>query len=87
MQSGVLSKSFMFGTPVLANSKNENEYIENHKNSIILSNNNDFDEIESSILEIINNIEIYSKNSRNSFLKFFFFENYIYFFKNLITQK
>jgi hypothetical protein len=84
MQSGVLAKSFMFGTPILAIEKNRNEFIDSLENGIYLKDNSDFMEIQNSINVIFNDLEKYSVNARMKFLKVFYFENYKIEFKKLI---
>jgi hypothetical protein len=54
-QSGVLPKAFMFGVPVLGNSKISNEYLQDNLNGIYLVNNSDVKEIAMS-LEMINQV-------------------------------
>nr|WP_315217723.1 hypothetical protein [uncultured Flavobacterium sp.] len=83
MQSGVLAKSFMFGTPILALEKNRNEFIDSFENGIYIKDNTDFMEIQNSITLIFNDIEKFSANARMKFLKVFYFENYKLDFINL----
>ena len=56
-QSGVLPKSFMFGTPVLGNYSLPNEYLRQYKNGIYLNDNSDYVEISEAIEYISTNIE------------------------------
>ncbi len=76
MQSGVLAKSLMFGTPILALEKNRNEFIDSLENGIYLKDNADFKEIQDSIILIFNDLQRYSDNARMKFLDVFYFENY-----------
>ena len=82
MQSGVLAKSFMFGTPILALEKNRNEFIDSLENGIYLKDNTDFMEIQNSINLIFNDLKKYSINARLKFVNVFYFENYKSEFKN-----
>jgi hypothetical protein len=86
-QSGVLPKAFMFSTPVLGNDLSKNEYIIQNYNGIYLKDNSDLTEISNSIQIIIDNIEFYSRNSRDTFLTKFYYKNYISEFKNILKNE
>jgi glycosyltransferase involved in cell wall biosynthesis len=76
-QSGILAKSFMFATPVLGNKLIPNEFIIQNSNGIYLDDNSDSNEISSALSEILNNLDFYSKNSRETFLSNYYYKNYI----------
>ena len=86
-QSGVLPKSFMFSTPVLGNAQIPNEYIIDNYNGIYLEDNSDVSEISNSIKIIIDNIDNYCKNSRDTFLTKFYYKNYISAFTNILNNE
>ena len=77
MQSGVLAKAFMFGTPVISLKKNSNEFVINLVTGIeIMSNDNDI-EISNAISYVISNINYISSNCRNKFFNTFFYRSKI----------
>jgi len=76
-QSGVLPKSFMFGTPVLGNYRLTNEYLSQCKNGIYLNDNSDFVEITKAIEYISTNIEDLAILSRSAFLDSFYYRSYV----------
>lgn len=75
-QSGVLAKSFMFGTPVVVLEKNENEFASDYVEGRLISDNTDVIEIETAVKEIILNFESYKNNCRERFLSTFYYKNY-----------
>lgn len=84
-QSGVLAKSFMFGTPAISLRKNLNEF-SNHKQEVYaIDNNKDFNQIESAAIDIQQNFEKYSSKCRNRFLCNFYYKNYNSTFKNILS--
>lgn len=86
LQSGVLPKAFMFGTPIIALKKNKNEFINNNENAILINNNNNVEEIKMSIEKIIQNLSYFSENARNTFLTRFYYKNYIKIFNSIINE-
>lgn len=84
-QSGVLPKAFMFGVPVLGNSKTSNEYLQNNINGIYLENNSDVKEIEMSLEMVKKHYKVYSVNARITFENTFHYLNYIETFKKIIN--
>lgn len=75
-QSGVLAKSFMFGTPAIVMRYNLNEFTIDRQNVIAIDENKNYEQIENAIIEIKNNFMHYSLNCRNTFKKSFFYKNY-----------
>lgn len=75
-QSGVLAKSFMFGTPAVVMSKNLCEVASNGVEVLAVNDNKDKKQIEDAVTEIISNLDSYSKACRERFLSTFFYRNY-----------
>ena len=75
-QSGVLAKSFMFGTPAIVLRKNLSEFTEDGKNVVAIDDNRSFDEIEEAVNQILRDFSHYSSNARNRFLNTFYYRNY-----------
>lgn len=73
-QSGVLAKSFMFGTPVIAKGDN---YVKDGFNGVNIKNNRDLFEIESAIESILNQKENYIMGCLESFSKEFYYRSHI----------
>jgi len=74
-QSGVLPKAFMFGTPVIANNIGSfPEFIKNGKNGFLID---EFDKtnIYEKIIFIKNNLNVFTKEARNTFLETFYWRN------------
>lgn len=85
-QSGVLCKSFMNGTPVIAsNIEAFREYINNNNNSIIVENFED-NKIKEALTKIYTNLDFFSKNARDDFLKLFYYKSNIALFKEKIKD-
>jgi glycosyltransferase involved in cell wall biosynthesis len=85
-QSGVLPKAFMFGTPVLAtNVGSSGEFIIDGFNGFIL-NKYDKNLIYLRVIEILSNLSVMSNNARNSFLRYFYWENYSEKFKQYVDM-
>ena len=66
-QSGVLAKSFMFGTPGLVMKKNLSEFVQDGREVIAIDNNRNFDQIASAIDKVLNAFPRYSENARNNY--------------------
>lgn len=75
-QSGVLAKSFMFGTSAVVMSKNLCEVASNGVEVLAINDNKDKKQIEDAVTEIISNFDSYSKACRERFLSTFFYRNY-----------
>lgn len=76
MQSGVLAKSFMFGTPAIILKKNLSEFTEDGKDVQAIEDNTSFEQIERAILIIMNNFPHYSNAARGQFEEKFYFKCY-----------
>lgn len=74
-QSGVLPKAYMFGCSVIILKKNKNEFLENYKTGVYVEDNNDVDEIGIAVKDIVSNKRHYVTNSRDLFLKTFYYKN------------
>lgn len=75
-QSGVLAKSFMFGTAAVVLQKNVSEFVKPSKNVECIQNNMSYDEILHAIMTIRGNVKFYYENSRKAFLENFYYVNY-----------
>ena len=73
MQSGVMPKAFMVGTPVLISDLNQSEFFTNHECGEVITQYN-YEIIVSAILNIIANFPMYSTCSRESFLRNYFYK-------------
>lgn len=85
-QSGVLAKSFMFGTPAIVMSHNLNEFTVDSQNVIAIDENKNHKQIEKAIIEIKNNFMHYSLNCRNTFKEAFYYKNYNEKIKNILIN-
>jgi glycosyltransferase involved in cell wall biosynthesis len=86
MQSGVLPKSYMFGTPVITCVKNNNEFIDNYKTGVSLNDNDNNEEIFNATATILANLKKYSASARKKFLEIFYYKNHINTFKYIIKK-
>ncbi len=77
MQSGVLPKAFMFGTPAILLHSNANDYLDNHVTGVLIHNNSDLIEIKCAVDEILANREMFFVNCRRKFLEKFYYKNKI----------
>ncbi len=75
-QSGVLAKSFMFGTPAIVLRRNLSEFTEDGKEVVAIDNNESFEEIEHALSIILDNFDSFSTNARKRFDECFFYKNY-----------
>lgn len=89
-QSGVLPKSFMFGTPVIANKVGSfSEFVKDGYNGYLLGENittKNFRLIMEKIIEIKDNLPHFSKNARTTFLNKFYYKSYVTFIRNLMSK-
>jgi len=76
MQSGVLPKSYMFGTPVIISDKNRSEYFVNTITGEEVIGIYDMKDIVRSIDLILDNFPRYSKNCRKAFLQHFYYKSF-----------
>lgn len=86
-QSGVLAKSFMFGTPALVMRNNLNEFTHDGMNVVAIDDNTNKEEIASAVNLIYNNQENFSLECRKEFEMSFYYRVYNSKFKNIINVK
>lgn len=84
-QSGVLCKSFMFCSPVIASNIGSFREFVNDSNGIILSNGYSMSDIDGAYNKIIANLFEYSDGARNTFLDSFYWKKFINEFEKLIN--
>lgn len=85
-QSGVLAKSFMFGTPALVLRKNLNEFMHDGQNVVAIEDNANKEEIATAVEEIYNNQGTFSVECRKEFEKSFYYRVYNDLFKKIIDE-
>ena len=85
MQSGVLPKAYMFGTPVIISSSNRSEFFDNHITGIEVSNRYDCDEILCAVRLIIANFPAHSLACRTTFLEKFYYKAFSNKFIEFVT--
>jgi len=73
MQSGVMPKAFMFGTPVLVSGFNQSEFFVNHECGELIPQYN-YEDTVLAISIIIANFSMYSICSREAFLRNYFYQ-------------
>jgi len=83
-QSGVLAKSFMFGTPALVLKKNINEFAQDGVEIKAIEDNFNKEEIAASVEVIMKDFNRYSENCRKQFLQSFYYRKYNNEFASLI---
>lgn len=71
MQSGVLPKAYMFGTPVMMSTSNQSEYFEEGVHGALISDKYSTGEFEDAILKVQPEWQIFSNNCRTFFLQNF----------------
>ena len=84
MQSGVLPKSFMFGTPVIVLKKNANEFMQDGITGLLIDDNNDVIEIKEAVETILSKKDFFFVNCRNKFKETFYYKNKVDVFNNAI---
>jgi hypothetical protein len=84
MQSGVLPKAYMFGTPVLMLARNANEFIVDRETGILLDNNTDLSQIRRAVMEIRTNLGDYCRNCRRKFFECFYYKSNIAEFRRVL---
>ena len=75
-QSGVLAKSFMFGTPAIVLKTNLSEFTVDGQEVAAIDDNTSFEEIEKAVLRITRDFDHYSSAARKRFEKTFFYRQY-----------
>lgn len=86
-QSGVLAKSFMFGSPVVVLRSNLNEFTIDGENVVAIDDNTDKKQIEKAVSEIMRNFGHFSMYTRQKFENTFYYRVYNQMFKDLINDK
>lgn len=84
-QSGVLAKSFMFGTPAIVLQKNLSEFTADGLEVVAIEDNTSCEEIERAILMIMESFESYSDAARRRFEESFYYRQYNEFFKKILS--
>jgi glycosyltransferase involved in cell wall biosynthesis len=74
MQSGVLPKAYMFGTPLLVSSSTQSEFFTDRHTGVLISDRYDVGEIKDAIANIIENFAEYSAACRRRFLDIFYYQ-------------
>ena len=85
-QSGVLAKSFMFGTPAIVLRKNLSEFTADGQDVVAINDNTSFEEIEKAVLQITENFEHYSAAARKRFEETFYYRKYNETFKKILLS-
>ena len=85
-QSGVLAKSYMFGTPAIVLRQNLNEFMQPGKTVSVVDDNTDIYQIKSAIDTIIKNQQYFTLNCRKFFLNTFYYKNYNSFLLSIIGK-
>jgi glycosyltransferase involved in cell wall biosynthesis len=75
MQSGVLPKAYMFGTPVITSAANRSEFFTDGENGVEISTAYAAEELRSAIARIISRSEYYSTACRRKFLDCFYYKS------------
>ena len=83
-QSGVLAKSFMFGTPAKKKKKNMNEFTHDGANVVVIDNNQDKEQIVNALMRIADNIDSFSSECRKEFEKSFYYKVYNNLFRTIL---
>lgn len=84
-QSGVLAKSYMFGTPAVVLKKNLNEFMIEAETVVPIVDNKNVEHIKQAIEKIICNQRYYVDCCRELFLKTFYYRNHNEMFKSLVS--
>lgn len=89
-QSGVLPKAFMFGTPVIANKIGSfPEFVKDDYDGYLLDENiktKHFKTITEKIIKIKDNLLLFSKNARATFLDKFYYKSYVGLMQELMNR-
>jgi hypothetical protein len=87
MQSGVLPKAYMFGTPVLMSTSNQSEYFEDGVHGALISDQYSYAEFEDVILKMQTKWLTLSDNCRYFFLQNFDYRALASIFMNFVSDK
>jgi hypothetical protein len=86
MQSGVLPKAYMFGAAVVVQSKMVNEFVDNNRTGVSITDNENVEEIKNAIEEIISRESLYIKNCRQKFLDVFYYKGKLTEFSTILKE-
>ena len=86
-QSGVLARSFMFGTPAIILKKNLSEFTVDGQEVAVIDDNTSFEEIEKAVYTILSNFDYYSKAARKRFEDTFFYVKYKNAMKKILSNE
>ena len=86
MQSGVLPKAYMFGTPVLISTSNQSEFFQDGVHGALISDNCTFQEFQDAIYRIQSNWPSFSQNCRSYYLNNFDFRSLSDLFMKFISK-
>ncbi len=75
-QSGVLAKSFMFGTPAVVLKKNLSEFTMDGQEVVAIDDNTSFEEIESAVNRVVSDFNHFSVSCRRRFEETFYYRRY-----------
>lgn len=84
MQSGILPKAYMFGTPVLVSPMNASEFFEDHRHGILIAQDYDPGTTRIAVTEILDDFDSYSTQCREKFVSTFHYINVCQNFLNFI---
>lgn len=87
MQSGVLPKAYMFGTPVLMSEANQSEYFEDRVHGILISDRYTAGEFQQAVIKLEGSWSAISQNCRNYYLQNFDYRVLSNAFMNFISEK
>lgn len=85
-QSGVLAKSFMFGTPVIVLRANLNEFTRDGQNVVAIDDNTDQEQLAAAVEKICGNFDAFSSECRNEFEKSFYYRVHNEEFERIIND-
>lgn len=87
MQSGVLPKAYMFGTPVLVSTSNQSEYFQDGVHGALISDQYPVQEFQQAITRLQTEWPVISQNCRNYYLNNFDYRALSSTFINFILDK
>jgi hypothetical protein len=85
-QSGVLAKSFMFGTPAIVLQRNLSEFVKGDQEVVAIQDNTSFKEIQGALLHILQSYESFSNAARQCFLDNFFYQKHNELMCNILNR-
>ncbi len=86
MQSGVLPKAYMFGTPLLVSSAGASEYFLDRVHGRKIEEGCDSGEIRAALVDVINNFEKLSRACRATFMNTFYYRAQMENFLRLVVE-